>query len=343
VDPASYPGEKVQGEPNGSFDGPITVILDAENRGHLAGTISSATDLDMYVFTTLQAGDRLILDAAAQGGNLDADIALFDEAGRILFENDDRSLSPPLLDPYANQIIRRESRVYYLALYRSPLATQQKIGMYEVLITVVPGGEVPPGEGQTVVLDFDGGSIVLIDSSYTVGSFDAADISPFYAGMTAAVRSRIAAVIRDNYEGLALDVRNVPGDSIPAGESYSTLLFGGRSPDAYGEAQVIDTYNADPTDSAIIFTEMFTPGRFGGVLTADELGTAIGNVAAHELGHLLGLNHVANVADFMDTTGDSSTLLDPVGTANSPLHGDVAPLGTQDSFLLLLETLGAAL
>ncbi len=193
VDPGAYPDLKVQGEPNGSFDQPITVVLDGSNRGQLAGTISSAGDLDMYVFTTLQAGDRLIVDLSAPVGSLDADMALFDEAGRILFENDDRSLNPPLLDPYANQIIRRESRLYYLAVYRSPLAAERKIGRYEVLITLVPGGQVPPGEGQLVVLDFDGGSIVLIDSSYAVGAFDTADISPVYAGMTAAVRNRVDA------------------------------------------------------------------------------------------------------------------------------------------------------
>ena len=84
---------------------------------------------------------------------------------------------------------------------------------------------------------------------------------------------------------------------------------------------------------------MFTPSRFG-VLTANQLGTAIGNIASHELGHLLGLNHVDNIRDFMDTNGDTSSLLVQMGTDYSPLDSTVSPLGTQDDFLLLLETLG---
>jgi hypothetical protein len=92
---------------------------------------------------------------------------------------------------------------------------------------------------------------------------------------------------------------------------------------------------------SIVFTGMFTPSRFGRVLSAIELGTAIGNIASHELGHLLGLNHVDNVHDVMDTSGDSTTLLGDMHFLNSPLDPMIAPIGTQDSMMLLLETLGA--
>ncbi|HSW45880.1 MAG TPA: hypothetical protein VLM89_09945 [Phycisphaerae bacterium] len=340
VDPAAYPGERVRGEPNDTFNEPITIVLNPANRGHLAGTISSTADVDVYVFKTLLPGDRVILDVGTSNNGLDAAVAVYDEGGRIAFENDDRSLSPMQIDPYLNQVVRRESLVYFLAVYRSPLAVNSRVGAYEVLVTVVPGGQVPAGEGQTVVLDFDGGSISLPERTYTVGAFNTADISPLYSGMTAVVRSQVAATVRDNYEGLSLDVRTVPGDTVPTGAVYSTVLFGGTSPDAFGESQAIDSYNSNQDDQAIVFTGMFTPSQFGRVLTALELGTAVGNIASHELGHLLGLNHVADVDDVMDTTGDSSTLLRDVRFLNSPLHWTIAPLGTQDSFLLLLEALG---
>jgi len=120
----------------------------------------------------------------------------------------------------------------------------------------------------------------------------------------------------------------------------SNVLLGGRNPKAYGLSENIDFYDQDLCDHAVIFTEMFTPRQFGGrVLTAAQLGTAIGNVVSHEVGHLLGLNHVGNVYDLMDTTGGADTLLYDQQFIRSQLHSTIFPIGYQDAMLLLLETL----
>ncbi len=58
------------------------------------------------------------------------------------------------------------------------------------------------------------------------------------------------------------------------------------------------------------------------------------------MGHLLGLHHVANINDLMDTTGNSGTFLLDQEWLDSPLDQTVFPIGTQDGLLLLLETIG---
>ncbi|UCD29103.1 MAG: hypothetical protein JSV03_01060, partial [Planctomycetota bacterium] len=285
IDPNLYPNQRIQGEPNDSFANPLEVILNDSGQGQLQGIINTPEDVDVYSLGQLFAGDRIVIEVGTPNSGLDVMLVIFDGGGRLVFESDDRNTGLNQFDPFINDVIRHDSLVYYLAIARAPLDFSLVTGTYEVFITVVPDGVVPATAGQTVLLDFDGGSITIPgDRTYSVGPFDTADISRSYTGMTDQVRSRIEATVVENFEGLDLRIRMVPGDALPPAGTFTTILFGGSNPEAYGISEAIDSYNNNQSDSAIIFTDMFTPGRFGRILTATELGTAIGNVATHEMG-----------------------------------------------------------
>lgn len=341
VDPRTVPNMRVSGEPNDTFEEALDVVFDDADAARLSGTIGTPDDVDVYALGPLAAGDRVVIDVWTPG-SLDAAMALFDEAGRIAFENDDRNLELGQLDPFVNVVLRRTSSVYFLAISAAPLGDRKaQTGSYNVNIQLARGGQPPPTAGQIILLDFTGGVITIPgDQTYAVGPFDAAEIDPAYAGLTAVIRQQVRATVVENFEGLEMDIRMTPGDPLPAPGTFSRVLFGGRNPGAFGISQQIDPYNQDHADSSIIFTNMFAPSRFGRLISPEELGIALGNVATHEIGHLLGLNHVANIADLMDTTGGANTLLLDQEFLSSPLHDTIFLIGFQDSHLLLMETLG---
>jgi hypothetical protein len=198
------------------------------------------------------------------------------------------------------------------------------------------------GTQQVFLLDFDGATVDIPgDQIYNIPAFDAAEIDEAYAGETDALKQLIIDVFVARFGELDLLLFTTDDEDAPP-EPFTRIVFGGLNPTIFGIAQDIDPYNAVPSDEAIVFANTFNPGVFGRVLSVEELGNAMGQVAAHEAGHTLGLYHVADVTDLMDTIGGPSTLL-PVQTfRTSVLDKTVFPIGNQDSPLLLVETLGLA-
>ncbi len=126
----------------------------------------------------------------------------------------------------------------------------------------------------------------------------------------------------------------------PAVGEFSTILFGSFHDTVFGVSLGLDAYNVDQCDDGIIFTDSFQPRVFGFAPSAVAVGAAIGNVAAHEAGHLMGLYHVTDPTALMDERSPAIHLLTDQVFKTSVLSDSVFPLGTQDSLLLLSETVG---
>jgi len=340
------PVGKTSGEPNDGFSETIVAVFAADGVARLQGTVENVGDLDVFQLGAFTQGDRMTVDTYTPNSALDVTIALFDAEGRLVANNDDRSDgSSESLDAFVDFIVRHAGNPYYLVVTHSPFAGSGKsIGSYRVDVIRESGFTVPQPSAQTLLLDFDGGTVNFPSlgalGPMTLTPFDAADISTIYQNDTATIKDRIREVFEQNYERFNVIILTTDDPPPPAGTAHSTISFGGFYRGAFALAEQVDLYNFDCCDDAIIFTESFTPSVFFGVPSARELGTAIGNVASHEAGHVLGLNHTDDDRDLMDDQSPADAFLQDQEFIEAPLSDDIMPIGTQDGVLLLNEIVG---
>ncbi len=335
---------RTQGEPNGSFDDALIAVFDDDGVAKLQGTISAVGDVDVFQLGAMEPGDRIIVDAGTPGSRLDINIALFDDMQRLVSVNDDRDSEPEAqardLDAYLDFITRHHGAVYYAVVSASSFADgNRRTGAYTIDIQLERGTTIPASARQILLLDFDGGEV----DSPTLGKirldpFDAADIALRYEDATDAMKEWIRQTVEQNYERFNVTVVTT-NDDLPQGH-YSTIFFGGFKENILGFAEGVDEYNVDHCDDAIVYTESFGLDLFFFPPTARQMATAIGNVAAHESGHILGLSHVNDDRALMDADSNAPTLLTDQEFREAPLSKQIAPIGVQDAVLLLTESVG---
>jgi hypothetical protein len=315
--------ERVPGFGSGPRDVPTTRIL-----GHLSPSLDTA-DVDIYRFE-LRAGDVFAAKVHGAGRRL----SIIDPAGvEVQGSAQDLSSLYPSSSPLphsANAIadhVASVSGTHYLAVTDGSGGYQADIQVHR-----------PPLEReyrpQTVFLDFDGAQV-------DVGIFGVAPgkrtLSPLRAfldrwGLSTAdepalIRQIVATVrenliedvlARGNNPGARLIIRSSQDDQDTFGrENVSRVVIGGSTAEAgfttVGIAQSIDPGNFAHEETALVLLDFLSqpagPGfSLNTYLTPESdritfIGRAIGNVAAHEIGHYLGswhtdpLNATVNLMD----------------------------------------------
>ncbi len=334
---------KTSGEPNDTFQNPVVAVFNANGIAQLKGTIPAAGDMDVYLLGPLAAGDRVTVDTDTNAlrSNLDVSIALFDSRGRLTYNNDDRTESDydSKIDSW---VVRHNSSSYYLVITHSAFApTGMFTGSYYADVTVASGDTVPATVQQILLLDFDGGEINSPAlGNTTILPFEAGAIAPRYTGDEATVIESIRTTVAQNFSRFDVTVLTSNDPLPPAGVEYSSVFFGGFNSGIFGIAESVDLYNVDYCDDAIIYTESFAPDIFSIAPSAELLGVAIGNIAAHEAGHILGLNHVDDDTALMDDQSAADAFLFDQEFKEAPLSQDIMTIGSQDAAMLLEEILG---
>jgi hypothetical protein len=321
---------------NSSFKTATSLPLQ-DDLAQFRGTIGSPVDVDIYNLGTLAPGDRLLVDVQRTSGNLDAMAVVFDYREYLHAFNDDRTPDASNLNPLIDIVIRGPEGTYYLGVV--PLEGSGSVGEYKVSIEITRGVGVPEPTAQVVFLDWDGGQNVRVENvgTFNLDPFDAGDLGP-YGGQTELMKDRIQQIVADRYEDFNLVLLNSDDDAVPT-VPHTTVYFGGESFEAFGVSEQIDTFNADPTDDAIIFTGAYNDAFFR-VPSFEQMATAVGNTVAHEIGHLLGLVHTTDCDSLMDSTCGNNSILSAQSFKLAELDDTIFPVGWQDARELLEWVLG---
>ncbi len=329
----SLPNVKVPSEPIGSdFETATPLEFDADGNGAIAGTIDS--DLpDVYDLGTFSPGDRIVVTIEPTAGSLlDPTAAIFDVDGELFALNDDEDLAAGVLRSHIDEVVWIASSHYYLAVSKFFLGNNS--GTYRGTILVERGGSVSVPLAQYLLLNFAGGMVTIpSEGPLDLAPFDAADVADAYAGKTDQIKAQIVETVRQSFQDTGLLIIT-SDDRLPGPCTFSTIHFGGFSATKFGVAESVDQSNRNSCDDGIIFTDDFDK-PFASQPSVTGVGVAIGNVAAHEAGHLLGLSHVADIMALMDDTGTASTLLANQVFKTAPLSPTVFPIGKQNAPVLL--------
>jgi hypothetical protein len=299
-------------------------------------------DQDFYAFD-LRPGDTV--GASVTGGA--KRLVIFDSAGREVFgsSQDLTSLYPvnsplPVGGNAVVDFVAPKAGRYFLAV-------QQGVGAYQVALEVYrPGSESDAfGTVQTLFLDFNGAEVDTAIFGFE-GVRQLSPLSTFLGGwgLTAADEDAVIDVVqrtvRENIEKdlarkgtnprFAVRVRNSRDHADTFGQPDVTRLIVGGSVaesgiNTVGIAQTIDPGNFGHEETALILLDrMSAPAgptvSLNTYLTPasdriEFIGRAVGNVVAHEAGHMAGswhLDQFNEVPSLMDQ-GDNPKIMFQVG------------------------------
>jgi hypothetical protein len=209
-----------------------------------------------------------------------------------------------------------------------------------------PGAQLDRNKTQTVLLDFEGGRV----NTGLWGGPGVRELSPFSAflGQWGIERSReralinqITRVVRTNLEDAGDGGLNDPKVSVVNSRTHPELLgrpnvsrvvIGGTIAQSgistIGIAQYIDPGNYGHEDTALVLLDVLSdpdgPASLNTYLTEASdteafVAQGVGNVTAHEIGHMIGSYHT-------DNTSDAVNLMDSGGANFQNLFG-VGPDG----------------
>lgn len=320
------------GDVTSSASATIPTAQGLESSDVVSGSLSGKGDYELFDLGPARTGQAWTVasDGGVFGGRSFL-VVLFDSEYDLLYRQV-VSATVPL-----EHTIRFNTSSLYLGVTPSYGSSG---GDFDLGISRRDGVTVPNPRPQTVWLNFGAASDVAVHarSGISFSDFDAGMLGSSYTGEDDVIKDAIVEAMREDYADYNL-VFSTSDEGPPLGEPFSTIHFGGGDDRLLGLADNVDRYNTDRQQAAIVYVESFADFSVMR-LSPEEMGQMVGNVASHELGHLLGLFHTKVPEDLMDTTGTAWDLAANQSFLRGVLEENVFPIGFENTPQRLAETVG---
>lgn len=326
----------------GNFDSQAQRFLDSQLTAislngvtELVGEVLDPSHIEDWNLGFMAKGTKIVVDLRGDNNNLS--VGLFDQDEQVLMISHDRYRSK---DPYCILEINEDLQELHLAVSSDPV--HDSSGRYWVTLTHSDGHDFGAVTSQQVVLNFSGASNVSVGNlpAIDVGVFDAATLDSSWSELTEEMKF----IVMDNmvriYDGLDVEFFFADDPDLPEDEESTWVHFGAKDSTNVGLADSVDYRNRFKNQKAIVYTQNFAKYVKHGY-DHEDLAQGFANVAAHELGHLLGLNHAGDPAGVMNVSPTVAALLAQQYFVDGPrLADNVFKTGYQDGADIVLGTVG---